>query len=152
MTDTRSTIQHDSENLQNDHRELMQGLAELDQALESLICYSEVYADLAGVQRAQDTARRLAGRLPEHFVREEQGVFAAIALMGPDSAAFAQEMRRQHTEIGTRIDAFCKAAESFIDAPDLQQSIGELKDAGRGLADFMAAHMGAEERRYALLK
>jgi iron-sulfur cluster repair protein YtfE (RIC family) len=150
MKDAKNTLD-DSAHLKSDHRELMQQLSELDQALESLICYSEVYADLAGVQRAMDTARWLAGRLPDHFVREEQGIFATIAKLGPDSAAFAQEMRGQHTEIGQRIDSFRKAAESFIDAPDLQQSIGELKDAGKALASLMAAHMGAEERKYALL-
>ena len=151
MTSGKSTTQSASQNLQNEHRELMQQLSELDQALESLICYAEVYADLAGLRRAQDTARGLAGRLAEHFLLEEQGIFVAVRQLGSDSAAFAGEMERQHREIDARIAAFRKMADSFIDAPDLQQSIGDLQDAGKALAQFMAAHMGAEERKYALL-
>jgi len=127
-------------------------LAELDRALEGLICYSEVYADLAGVQCAQETARWLAGRLADHFLKEETGVFAALSQLGSEHDVFARKMQREHREISLRVESFRKAAESFVEAIDLQQSIGDLQDAGKSLSSFMAAHMGAEEQRYTRLR
>jgi iron-sulfur cluster repair protein YtfE (RIC family) len=152
MVEATNTWQQDSQGLYSEHRELIERLAELDRALEGLICYSEVYADLAGVQRARETAQWLTGRLAEHFLREEQGVFAALRQLGPEDDAFAREMQRQHREIDLQMESFRKAAESFVEAVDLQQSIGELQVAGKSLGAFMAAHMGAEERKYAGLR
>ncbi len=138
--------------LTGEHQEMMRKLAELDAALESLICYSEVYADLAGVQHAQSMAKWLVQQLPEHFQEEERGILAEIARLGPEFAAFSREMKRQHQQIDDRVKAFCQAANTFQDAADLQQCISDLKEAGKSLATFMATHMGAEERKYASLK
>lgn len=152
MTDSVRSLRKDSESLQGEHHEVRRRLAELDHALEGLICYSEVYADFAGVQCAKETAAWLASQMPGHFLCEEQGLFAAFSEMGPESAAFARDMLQQHRVIKTRVECFCKAAESFVDAVDLQQSIVELKDAGKALAEIMDTHMGAEERKYAQLR
>ena len=138
--------------LMGDHEEVIRKLSELDTALESLVCYSEVYADLAGVQQAQSMATWLAGHLPEHFTQEERGVLAEISRLGPEFAAFSREMKRQHKEIAARVEAFRQVAHTFQEARDLQQSISDLKEAGKALATFMAAHMGAEEKKYATLK
>jgi hypothetical protein len=137
--------------LQLEHREMWRKLSELDAALESLICYSEVFADLAGVQQAQDMARWLAVALPEHFVDEERGVLAQIGRQGAESAAFSREMKRQHKEISARVETFRQAAHTFQEASDLQQSICNLKEAGNALATFITAHIGAEERKFATL-
>jgi hypothetical protein len=141
-----------SEGLKSEHTEMMSRLSELDAALESLLCYSEVYADLAGVGPAQEMAKWLAARLPDHFMREENGILAEIGRMGPDSAAFEHEMKRQHQEIRKHLESFRKAADAFQTAEDLQQSISDLKEEGKALSSFMAAHMGAEERKYAAFK
>jgi hypothetical protein len=42
--------------------------------------------------------------------------------------------------------------EPLNDPSDLQQLICDLKEEGKALATFMATHMGAEERKYAVLK
>jgi len=141
-----------SEELKGEHAEMMGRLSELDAALESLLCYSEVYADLAGVGPAQEMAKWLAGRLPDHFIREEQGILAEIGRMGPEFKAFEREMKRQHKEIRQHLETFRQAANSFQTAADLQQSISDLKEEGKALSSFMAAHMGAEERKYAAFK
>lgn len=152
MPSTKATFQQMSDNLLSEHQELLQGLAELDRALEGVICHSEVYADLSGVQTALETVRRMTDGLRAHFVEEEQGIFARINRLGPESAEFAREMKRQHKEINERVESFCKVADSFKEAADLQQSVWDLKEAGKTLAGFMTTHMGAEERKYATLK
>jgi hypothetical protein len=152
MAGANTTFKKASQEMQTEHQELMQKLSELDHALECLICYSEVFADLAGVQQAHTTARWMAGWLPTHFLREEQGILNGMSRLGPEFATFAREMKRQHKEIATRLEGFRKKADGFTSATDLQQSIEELKEEGKALASFVAAHMGAEERKYATLK
>src|SRR5512146_1515682 len=97
-------------NIQSDHQELMQRLSELDTALDQLVCYSEVYANLAGAGRVQQTGKWLAGWLPAHFVYEEASWFAAAAKLGPEMAAFTRDLKQQHKDIGTRVQVFCELA------------------------------------------
>ena len=89
MAGAKTTFKKASQEMQTDHQELMQKLSELDRALECLICYSEVFADLAGVQQAH-AARWIAGWLPTHFLREEQGILNSMSCMGPEFATFAR--------------------------------------------------------------
>jgi len=152
MASPKVSFEKASTELKGEHAEMISRLAALNSALDSLICYSEVYADLAGVGPAQELARWLAVRLPEHFLSEETGILAEIARLGPQDAAFSQDMKRQHHEIARHLEAFGKAANAFQTAEDLQQSIRDLKEEGEALSSFMAAHMGAEERKYSALK
>ena len=68
MAGANTTFKKASQEMQTEHQELMHKLPELDHALECLICYSEVFADLADVQQAHTTARWMAGWLPTHFL------------------------------------------------------------------------------------
>jgi iron-sulfur cluster repair protein YtfE (RIC family) len=139
-------------NIQSEHQELMQRLSELDTALDELVCYSEVYANLSGAGRVQQTGQWLAGWLPTHFVREEDSPFPAAAKLGPAMAAFTCVMKLQHKEIGTRLQAFCEVADQLETTSDIEQSITALKDQGKELTNFVAAHMGAEERKLAAVQ
>lgn len=130
----------------------MQRLQKLDRALDALVCCSEVFADLASSAEVVEQGRWLSGWLPGHFVREEETVLAGVARLGPEFAAFAREMKRQHREMGARADAFCESAARLEHCDDLQQSICDLKDEGKRLTSSIAAHMGAEERTFATIK
>ncbi len=151
MASAKVALSKASEAIQHEHEELMQRLSNLDRALESITCYSEVYADLSGVQCAIETGNWLASWLPAHFLREEETALASVARRGPEMAAFVREIKREHQEIGKRVAAFCKMSEAMASAADIQQSICDLKQNGKDLASFMAAHMGAEERKLSSL-
>ncbi len=140
-------MRHHSEAIVNEHHLLQQRLAGLDAALDALVCYSEVYVNLAGSAQVLSAGRWLSGWLPDHFVREEAGVLSDLARLGPDMATFAAEMARQHREISERLRAFCKVAVELEQTTDLETSICNLKETGKELTRFMAAHMGAEERK-----
>jgi len=152
MASPKMAFEKTSNELKSEHAEMIRRLTQLDAALESLICYEEVFADLAGVGPAQEMARWLAVRLPDHFLREETGILAAISRRGPQDAVFSQEMKRQHQEIARHLEAFRRAADAFQTADDLQQSVRDLKEEGRALSRFMTAHMCAEEHKYSTLK
>ncbi len=141
-----------SQDVQHEHEQLMQRLRKLDRALDALVCYAEVYADLASSAEVAEEGRWLSGWLPGHFVREEETVLAGVALLGPEFAAFAREMKRQHREIGARAAAFCEAAACLPHCDDLQRSICDLKEEGKRLTGSIAAHMDAEERTFATIK
>ncbi len=147
MTGKSPAIRNQSEMIQQEHQELLRRLADLDSALEAIVCYSEVYANLASCADVIKAGRWLSGWLPPHFLREEEGVLKALAKLGPDMAKFAAEMKRQHREIAERVQKFCQVAAGLEQAADLQDSICDLKQAGKELTGFMAAHMGAEERK-----
>ncbi len=140
-------IRHHSEAVENEHHLLQQRLAGLDAALEAIECYSEVYANLRSTREVREASQWLCAWLPEHFVREEQGLLSDLAKLGPDMATFAGEMARQHREIAERLRTFCRAAAELEQAADLEASICDLKTTGQQLTRFMVAHMGAEERK-----
>lgn len=139
-------------NIQSEHQELMQRLSELDRALDDLVCNSEVYANLAGAARVQQTGNWLAGWLPAHFVHEEELLFAAAAKLGPQMAAVTANLKQQHKEIGARVQVFCGLANGLETTVDIEESVTALKDQGKELLNFMAAHMGAEEHRLSAVK
>jgi FtsZ-binding cell division protein ZapB len=152
MAVAKRALEKGTEELRGEHAEMLSRLADLDRALESLVCFADFYADLSAVAPAQELAFWLAPRLAEHFASEEHGILAQIGQKGPEAATFTREMKRQHQEIREHLEAFLRAANAFQTAADLQQSISDLKEEGKALSSFMAAHMGAEEREYAALK
>ncbi|MFB3815324.1 MAG: hemerythrin domain-containing protein [Terriglobales bacterium] len=152
MASAEPAVSKVSEDVQHEHQQLIERLQKLDRALDALVCYSEVYADLGSSAEIVQQGRWLAGWLPGHFVREEETMLAPLARLGPDFAAFAREMKLQHQEIGRGVEAFCRAASRLRRAEDLQQSICDLKDQGKRLTSTMAAHLGAEERKFAAIK
>jgi Hemerythrin HHE cation binding domain len=89
--------------------------------------------------------------LPGHFDNEEATVLADIAKVSPELAAFSFEMKQQHRNLRQRLEKFCRAIEDFEDSEDLGGAIDELKDRGLEFARELAAHMGAEERKFTQL-
>ncbi len=140
-------IRHRSEAIESEHQALLERLAGLDAALDAIECYAEVYANLRSTADVLVAGFWLSGWLPEHFRREEQGLLSDLANLGPEMAAFAAEMTRQHREITARLQTFCQAAVQLEGAADLDASICSLKQTGKELTRFMVAHMGAEERK-----
>jgi Hemerythrin HHE cation binding domain len=139
------------EDIQHDHRDMAALLADMDKALESLVCYSEVYADLKGVAQVSETGRGLAARLSEHFAQEEPNMLDAIAQAGPEFAAFSAEMKRQHGEFTARVSDLCDASRHFETSADLEESIAALKQQVHSLAHAMTVHMAAEDRKFSSL-
>ena len=152
MASPRMALEKASTNIQTEHGELMQQISQLDTALDGLICYAEVYADLAAMQRVLQAGSWLDNWLPDHFLREEETLFVAAARLNPEVSGFVREMKHQHTDIGVRLQAFCKLMQQVETTSDIEQSVTALKQEGKQLTNFMAAHMGAEERRFGGLK
>jgi hypothetical protein len=144
-------VRMEQEHIQSDHRDMLALLADMDRALESLVCYSEVFADLKGVSLVAQTGRDLATRLGEHFAEEEPKMLDAIAKLGPEFAAFSAEMKRQHGEFAERISDLCNVSRQFETVADLEESISSLKRQVQSLAHAMMVHMAAEDRKFAEL-
>lgn len=137
----------DSETNHYEHTSLMQELQKLEAALSGIICYSEVYTNLASIEEVHSWVRQLRNDVPTHFAHEEQSVLAPVATLGGEWPAFASEMRRQHLELQRQLESFCETAERLEDADDLEQCICDLKQRGEEFTRHMASHMGAEERK-----
>ena len=142
----------EQEKIQQEHCQVMARLAQLDRALEALVCHSEVYADFAALARVREAALWLCDWLPSHFVHEEGGVLELLAQRGPEFAAFVREMKRQHFEIVARVNLLCERTADFDTCADLEEAVCALKQTGKELTSFMAAHMGTEERKFAAVK
>lgn len=141
----------DSQANHQEHELLLGQLHELESALNGLICYAEVYADLGTAAQVYQSGRRLQASVPRHFQHEEQSVLDAVAALGPDWSAFCKEMKRQHQQLCGKLKDFCAAMDELEDAQDLEESIADLKQKGEEFSRQMASHMGAEERRLEIL-
>jgi hypothetical protein len=129
----------------------MKELKALDRALNGLVCYPEVYADLGTAEQVYGCGRELRDAVPTHFAYEEQLVLEQVAALGPQWKTFAQEMRRQHLLLQSKLEAFLAAVDGLADAADLESAVDELKQRGRELARDLAAHMSTEERRLSII-
>jgi hypothetical protein len=148
MGTVTSSFQTETEIVHREHRVLMGELDDLQAALDSLVCYSEVYANLAGTEQVYRCGRHLLEWLPGHFDNEESTVLTDMQRISPELAAFAREMKNQHKSLRGRLELFCRAIEDFEDSEDLGEAIDELKSRGQEFARELAAHMGAEERKF----
>jgi hypothetical protein len=137
----------DSESNHFEHLTLMQHLQELEAALAGLVCYAEVYANLGSAEKICRCGKELRETVPSHFAHEEQAVLDAVALLGPQWAAFAREMKGQHLQLQGKLDSFCGAIERLQTSEDLENAICQLKQRGEEFADQMLSHMVAEERK-----
>ncbi len=148
MASPSAQFRSESETIKSEHQEVIDRLHELDQALEALICYSEVYANLAAAEEALAHGRWLARRLPEHFGHEEI-TLTNMGKLGPDYERFAIEMKRQHKQMAGEVEEFCRLVHELEDTNDIESCVCRLKDLGGQLARFMSVHMGAEESKLA---
>jgi hypothetical protein len=141
----------DSERNHHEHEFLMKELRSLNKALNGLVCYPEVYADLGTAEQVHRCGRELREALPTHFAYEEQTVLEQVAALGPAWRIFALEMRRQHLVLQSKLEAFLAAVDRVAKAADLEDAVDELKQRGRELAKDLAAHMSTEERRFSII-
>jgi hypothetical protein len=148
MPELTAAFRSDAELIHHEHQALSSELAALELALDSLICYSEVFTNLAATERVYRCGRHLARTLPEHFDNEEATVLAEIARLSPEMGKFAEEMKRQHRELRQKLTGFCLLMEQVEDSSDIEQAVAEVKERGLEFAQALATHMEAEERKF----
>ena len=148
MATVTPSFRTETELVHREHQILMGELDELQVALESLVCYSEVYANLAGTEQVYRCGRHLIEWVPGHFDNEEATVLTEFEKISPELAAFSREMKNQHKSLRGHLELFCRAIEDFEDSEDLSGAIDELKSRGQEFTRELAAHMGAEERKF----
>jgi len=152
MASLDGNFHNEAVSLQQEHAELMAQLDQLDAALEKIVCYSEVLADLATANQAMTSGAWMAEWLPKHHAHEETTVLETIAKMGPEMASFAREMKRQHNEMRLRLETFREHIAHFSEERDLQQAVAELKREGKDLTRMMRLHIAVEEKKWAGLE
>jgi hypothetical protein len=149
MPEMTAAFRSDSQLIHHEHQALSSEQAALEFALDSLICYSEVFTNLAVTERVYRCGRHLARTLPAHFENEEATVLAEIASLGPEFNKFAEEMKRQHQDLRQQLTGFCLLIDQVEGSGDIEQAVSEVKEHGLQFARALAAHMEAEERKFA---
>jgi hypothetical protein len=135
--------------IHQEHEVLLTQLDQLDAALEQIVCYSEIFTDLATANQAAGRGKWIAEWLPRHYAHEETTVLETIAKMSPELASFAREMKRQHNEMRVRLESFRDRLEHLSEASDLESAVNQMKKEGRDLTRMMRLHMSAEEKKFA---
>jgi exonuclease VII large subunit len=124
----------------------------MDAALEQIVCYSEIFTDLATANQALSRGKWMAEWLPRHYEHEETTVLATIAKMSPELASFAREMKRQHNEMRVRLESFRDRMEHLSETSDLEDAVNQIKKDGTNLTRMMRLHMAVEEKKFASLE
>ena len=124
----------------------------LDSALEQIVCYSEIFTDLATANQATSSGKWIAEWLPKHYAHEETTVLETIAKMSPELASFAREMKRQHNEMRVRLESFRDHLAQLDETGDLEAAVAALKREGKDLTRVMRLHMAVEEKKFAGLE
>ena len=135
--------------IHREHEELIAQLDTLEAALDQIVCYTEIFSDLATANQAASSGKWIAEWLPKHQASEETKVLEAIARMSPELTSFAGEMKRQHTEMRIRLEAFREHLDHVGQNRDLEAAVAELKREGKDLTRMMRLHMNAEEKKLA---
>lgn len=135
--------------IHREHEELVAQLDRLDAALEQIVCYSEIFSDLATANQATGSGKWIAEWLPKHHAHEETTLLQTIARMSPELASFAREMKRQHTEMRIRLENLRDHIAHLGENRDLEAAVAELKQEGRDLTRMMRLHMAAEDKKFA---
>ena len=138
--------------IRREHEELTAQLDRLDDAVEQIVCYAEIFSDLATANQAMSGGRWLADWLPRHYAHEETTVLEMIAKLSPELASFAREMQRQHAEMRVRLELFRDHLEHLNETRDMEAAVRELKLEGSQLTRMMRLHMAAEEKKFATLE
>jgi Hemerythrin HHE cation binding domain len=138
--------------IQHEHEQLMAQLDRLDAALEQIVCYSELFSDLATANQAIGSSKWIAAWLPRHYAHEETTVLQTIARMSPELASFAREMKRQHGEIRIRLETLRDHLAHLGENRDLEAAVAELKREGRDLTRLIRLHMSAEDNKFASIE
>ncbi len=152
MADRDTTFHEETLSIHQEHEELVAQLDQMDAALEQIVCYAEVFTDLATANQAISRGKWMAEWLPRHYEHEETTVLETIARMSPELASFAREMRRQHNEMRVRLASFRDTLEHLSQTVDLEEAVNQLKKDGKQLTRMMRLHMAAEEKKFASLE
>jgi len=134
--------------IRREHEEVMAQLDRLDAALEQIVCYAEIFSDLATANQATGSGRWIAEWLPKHHAHEETTVLETIARMSPELASFAREMKRQHIEMRIRLENLRDHVAHLGENRDLETAVADLKREGHDLTRMIRLHMAAEENKF----
>ncbi len=138
--------------IHKEHEELLAQLDQLDAAVEQMVCYAEVFTDLATANQATSRGKWIAEWLPRHYAHEETTVLETIARMSPELASFAREMKRQHNEMRLRLESFRDRLAHLSETSDLENAVNQLKKEGKDFTRIMRMHMAAEEKKFATVE
>ena len=111
-------------------KSLVAQLDRLDAALEQIVCYSEIFSDLATANQATGSGQWIAEWLPKHHAHEETTLLQTIARMTPELASFAREMKRQHTEMRIRLESLRDRIAHLGENRDLEAAVAEAEAGG----------------------
>ena len=136
----------------HEHEQLLAQLDRLDAALEQIVCYSEIFSDLATANQAMGSGKWIAEWLPQHHAHEETTVLQTIARMSPELASFTREMKRQHAEMRIRLENLRDHLAHLGENRDLEAAVAELKREGRDLTRLMRLHISAEDKKFATIE
>ena len=148
MPEMTAAFRSESELIHHEHQALSSELAALEFALHSLIGCSEAFTSLTATERVYRCGRHLAHTLPEHFENEEATVLAEMAQVSPELGEFAEEMKRQHSDLRQKLTGVCLLIDQVQSNRDVEQAVFELKECGLEFARALTAHMDAEERKF----
>jgi len=146
MATLTATFRTESERIHGEHQLLEQVLRKLDSALERLVCYSEVYANLATAEQVRRYGRQLIEEFPGHCRREQALVLGPVSKVSPELAEFCDQMKVEHSELLVRLSMFRAALDDFDKAEDLNEAICDLKDTGKELTQQLRHHVVREEQ------
>ena len=135
--------------IHREHEELIAQLDQLDAALDQIVCYAEIFSDLATANQAASKGRWIAEWMPKHQATEETTVLEAIAQVSPELTSFVREMKRQHNEMRLRLESFRDHLDHLGQNADLETAVADLKREGKDLTRMMRLHMSAEEKKLA---
>lgn len=146
MASLPATFRQETEKIHLEHTGLVQMLGDLDFALDQLVCYSEVYANLKTADDVHRYAFRLAEHLPEHFTREEARVLETVARISPELEELAKLCKLQHDNLRRDLVTFCRALDNYDNSSDLEDAICQLKEQGKRFTSELKEHVEMEER------
>lgn len=145
-------FREETRGIHNEHEELVGQLDQLDEALEQITCYAEIFTDLATANQAISRGKWMAEWLPQHYAREETTVLETIARMSPELASFAREMKRQHDEMRVRLESLRDHLAHLNESRDLESDVETIKQECSYLTRMMRLHMAAEEKKLSSLE
>ncbi len=146
MASLPTTFRQETEKIHLEHTGLMQMLNDLDFALDQLVCYSEVYANLKTAEDVHRYAFRMAEHLPEHFTREEARVLETVSKISPELEQLAKLCKLQHDQLRSDLVLFCRALDNFDNSNDIEDALCKLKDQGKVFTKELRDHVELEER------
>jgi hemerythrin-like domain-containing protein len=146
MATLTPTFRADAARIHDEHRALERALDRAEPALERLVCYGEVFADLSVGDELRRFGKELAEHFPEHCRREEAVLLDRVAEVSPELAEFSRQMKVEHVGLLARLDDFCGALDEFNRMDDASEAVYHLKEKGTELTREMRRHLATEEQ------